>query len=135
MDPEQPLPDMVLDLAKGSNFAALTTVMPGGSTQTHVMWVDADEHHILLNTEVHRQKYRNVQRDARATVMIWEKDNPYTYAEIRGVVVEKVRGAEARRHIDALSQRYTGRPFPDSSITSERVVLKIRPDRITTRGF
>ena len=32
--------------------------MPDGTPQTHPLWVDADDEHLLLNTEVHRQKFR-----------------------------------------------------------------------------
>ena len=31
----------VLELARGQNFAALTTLLPSGHPQTQVMWVDA----------------------------------------------------------------------------------------------
>ena len=50
----------VKELAKGRNFAALTTLLPGGQPMTHVMWVDADDDHVLINTGLHRQKYLNV---------------------------------------------------------------------------
>ena len=39
-----------------------------------------------------------------------------------------IRGPEARAHIDALSQKYRGRDYDPSIITSERVILKIAPD-------
>ena len=45
-----------------------------------------------------------------------------------GRVVETVRGPEARAHIDALSQKYRGRDYDPSAITSERVILRIAPD-------
>ena len=93
------------------NFAALTVHLPSGDAMTHVMWVDADDDHVLINTEVHRAKFKAVERDPRVTVMIWEKENPYQYAEVRGRVVETVRGPEARAHIDALSRKYTGRDY------------------------
>jgi general stress protein 26 len=70
---------MVLELARGKNFAALTTQLPNGHPQTQVMWVDADRQHLLINTEVHRQKYRNVERDPRVTVMIWDNEDPYLF--------------------------------------------------------
>ena len=95
---------------------------------THVMWVDADDDHVLINTEVHRAKFKAVERDPRVTVTIWVKDDPYTYAEVRGRVVETVRGPVARAHIDALSQKYRGRDFDPGNITSERVILRISPD-------
>jgi PPOX class probable F420-dependent enzyme len=112
----------VLELARGQNFGALTTLLPDGHPQTQVMWVDADEQHLLLNTEVHRQKFRNVQRDPRVTVTIWDLEDPYRFVEVRGEVVEKVKGQEAREHIDELSLKYRGKPY-QTQIQSERVVL------------
>jgi PPOX class probable F420-dependent enzyme len=122
----------VLELARGKNFAAITTLLPGGHPQTQVMWVDADEEHLLVNTEVHRQKFRNVERDPRVTLMIWDEDDPYRFVEVRGEVVEKVKGPEARNHIDELSQKYCGRPY-QTPIRSERVVLRIAPLRQVIR--
>jgi PPOX class probable F420-dependent enzyme len=116
----------VLELARGQNFGALTTLLPDGHPQTQVMWVDADEQHLLLNTEVHRQKFRNVERDPRVTVTIWDMEDPYRFVEVRGEVVEKVKGQEAREHIDELSLKYRGKPY-QTQIQSERVVLRITP--------
>ncbi len=123
---------MVLELARGQNFAALTTLLPGGHPQTQVMWVDANEQHLLINTEVHRQKFRNVERDPRVTVTIWDKENPYRFVEVRGEVVEKVKGQEAREHIDELSHKYRDKPY-QTQIKSERVVLRIAPTRQVIR--
>jgi PPOX class probable F420-dependent enzyme len=123
---------MVLELARGQNFAAFTTLLPSGHPQTQVMWVDGDDQHLLVNTEVHRQKYRNVERNSRVTVMIWDNEDPYRFVEVRGEVVEKVMGPEARKHIDELSQKYHGRPY-QSRIRSERVVLRIAPLRQVIR--
>lgn len=118
----------VRELAQGANFAALTVHLRSGAAMTHVMWVDADDEHVLVNTEVHRAKFKAVERDPRVTVMIWARDDPYTYAEVRGRVVETVRGPRARAHIDTLSRKYRGRDFDPGNITSERVILKIVPD-------
>ena len=123
---------MVLELARGQNFAALTTLLPGGHPQTQVMWVDANEQHLLINTEVHRQKFRNVERDPRVTVTIWDKEDPYRFVEVRGEVVEKVKGMEAREHIDKLSHKYRGKPY-QTPIRSQRVVLRIAPSRQVIR--
>ena len=120
--------------ASAANFAALSTLLPDGTPQTNVMWVDHDDDHLLLNTEVHRQKYRNIRRDPRVSVAIWKHDNPYSFVEVRGEVVGEVRGPEALAHIRALSKRYTGRDYTLSHITSERVILKVRPTRVVGRG-
>lgn len=118
----------VRDLARAPNFAAFTVRLGSGQAMTHVMWVDADDDHVLINTEAHRSKFKAVQRDPRVTVTIWVKDDPYRYAEVQGRVVETVRGPEARAHIDALSRKYRGRDYDPADITSERVILRIAPE-------
>jgi PPOX class probable F420-dependent enzyme len=123
---------VVLELARGQNFGAITTLLPDGHPQTQVMWVDADGDHLLVNTEVHRQKFRNVERDPRVTLMIWDRDDPYRFVEVRGEVVETVKGPEAREHIDQLSHKYRGRPY-QTQVRSERVVLRIAPSRQVVR--
>lgn len=65
--------------------------------------------------------------DPRVSVTIIDKANPYKYAEVRGKVVEEIRGPEARDDIDRLSQKYNGTDYDPSAITSERVILKIKP--------
>jgi PPOX class probable F420-dependent enzyme len=122
----------VVELARGKNFGALTTLLPDGHPQTQVMWVDADDEHLLINTEVHRQKYKNVERDPRVTLTIWDEEDPYRFVEVRGEVVEKVKGPEAREHIDKLSYKYHDRPY-GTSIQSERVILRIAPLRQVIR--
>ncbi|AZC14704.1 MULTISPECIES: PPOX class F420-dependent oxidoreductase [unclassified Microbacterium] len=114
-------------LAKGKNFASLTTLRKDGSPTAQVMWVDCDDEHILINTEVHRLKYRHMRRDPRVAVLIIDQANPYSYAEVRGEVVEFILGDRARAHIDELSERYFGRPYIAEQIESERVICKIRP--------
>ena len=71
-------------LAQGKNFAAFTTLLPGGQPSTHVMWVDADDEHILVNTETGRQKYANVEHDPRVAIS-------------RAPIVGRSRAARANR--------------------------------------
>ena len=119
----------IRDLARAANFAAFTVLLRSGQPMTHVMWVDADDDHVLINTEVHRAKYEAVRRDPRVTVTIWKRDDPYRFAEVRGRVVETVTGQVAREHIDALSRKYRNRDYDQANIGSERVILRIAPDR------
>ena len=129
-----PLEQALVDMAMADNFAVISSLMPDGQPQTHLMWVDADDEHVLMNTEVHRQKFANVQRDPRVTVTIWERGRPYRYVEVRGEVVDTVRGQAARDHIDALSRKYRGEDYDDARITSERVILRIAPHRVRHWG-
>ena len=63
-----------------------------------------------------------------ATIAVWDSANPYRYAEVRGSLAGEVRGAPARTHIDACSQRYLGVDY-QGEIQSERVILQIAPLR------
>ena len=128
----QYLHSKVVELARGKNFAALSTLLPGGHPQTQVMWVDADDEYLLINTEVHRQKFKNVERDPRVTITIWEREDPYRFVEVRGEVVGKVKGPTARDHIDKLSHKYHGRPY-GTKVRSERIILRIAPLRQVVR--
>jgi len=120
--------DEVKTLVEGRNFATISTLLPGGHIQAHVVWVDCDEDHIVINTEVELRKFKNVQADPRVTVTIWDRKNPYFFAEVRGRVVQIVTGPEARANINALAQKYLDADYPDELIQSERVILKIAPD-------
>lgn len=114
--------------SEGRNFAALAIHLPSGQILNHVMWVDADDEHLLINTETHRAKYKAMAANPDVTVTVWNAENPYSYSEVRGKVVGEVRGDDARAHIDTLSQRYTGGPY-QGDIQSERVIVRIAPVR------
>ncbi|MGI8757021.1 MAG: PPOX class F420-dependent oxidoreductase [Acidimicrobiales bacterium] len=120
-------------MATADNFAALTTLMPDGQPQTQLMWVHADDDHLLINTEVHRQKFKNIERDPRVTVAVFDKANAYRYVEARGRVVATVGGDDARADIDKLSQKYMGGPY-GNPIQSERVILQIQVDKVHKMG-
>ena len=124
----------VKTLAQGKNFAAFTTLLPGGQPMTHVMWVDADDEHMLINSELGRQKVINVTKDPRVTVTVIDAASPYRYAEVRGIVVEQVTGPRARAHIDELSQKYLGQPYDPNAIKTERVLLLIDAQRQRFNG-
>jgi general stress protein 26 len=72
--------DEVKALVEGRNFATLLTLLPSGQIQAHVVWVDCDEDHIVINTEVELRKFKNVRADPRVTVTIWDRKNPYFWA-------------------------------------------------------
>jgi PPOX class probable F420-dependent enzyme len=126
------LEEPVRQLAQGANLAAVSTLLPDGRPMNHLMWVDADGDHLYVNTEVARQKYKNVRRDPRVTVLVMDASNPFHYVEVRGHVVEEVRGEEARAQLDRMSEKYTGRPY-SNPIGSDRVLLKVAPDRQRVR--
>lgn len=126
------LDEKAIELARGNNFAVISTIMPSGHPQSHVTWVDSDGEHIIFNTEVHRTKFKNLERNPIVTVTIIDEGNFRNWAEVRGHVAEIVRGQEARDHIDSMAKRYLGVDEYPNPIQSERVMVKIAPDRVFT---
>ncbi|MGI9646900.1 MAG: pyridoxamine 5'-phosphate oxidase family protein [Acidimicrobiia bacterium] len=126
------LDDKTIELARGKNFGVMSTLMASGHPQSHMMWVDTDGEHIIINTEIHRTKFRNLERNPLVTVLICETGNAWNYSEIRGHVAEIVRGQEARDHIDAMAKKYFGVDDYPNPIQSERLIVKIAPDRVIT---
>ena len=122
------LDNKTIQMASGPNYATLTTLFKNGVPQTHVMWVDTDGENILINTEIHRFKYKNILKDPRVTVTIWKHDNPFKFVEVRGEVIAEITGQEARDNIDKLSQKYLEKPYP-FPIQSERIVLVIKSNK------
>jgi PPOX class probable F420-dependent enzyme len=123
------LEERVAELLGGKNFATLTTLMRDGHPQSHVVWVHHDGEHVIVNTERERTKTRNVERDPRVTVTVWDAQNPYSFAEIRGRVVSVEGGDDARAQIDELAKKYMGVDEYPNPIQSERVTIKIAPER------
>lgn len=122
---------MTEKLATGANFASVATVLPGGAIQNQTIWVHALDGKIVLNTETHRVKHHNIERDPRVTVLIRDEDDPYRYAEIRGRVTSTTGGQEARDHVDQVAHKYSGKDYPPDAIKSERVIWWITPERQT----
>ncbi len=83
------LPELARKLmTEGKNFASVATLMPDGSPQVSVVWIDTDGRYILFNTVRGRLKERNLHRDPGVALSITNSQNPYQEVIIRGRVVE-----------------------------------------------
>ena len=122
-----------LALARGPNFGTIATRLPSGRLQAQPVWVDTDGENILVNTEIHRRKFKNIEADPVATVTIVARDDHQHWSEIRGRVSRTIRGQQARDHIDHLARVYQGRESYGNPIQSERVILVIEPEAVFDR--
>ena len=124
------IPEDDRDLFEKKTFAHVATMLPDGMPHVTPVWIgyDADENRLLVNTERHRRKAKNVENDPRVGVSMTDPDDPYRALSVVGEV-DEITTEGAREHIDELSQRYTGEEYAPE-IQSERVLLKIRPDRV-----
>lgn len=127
------IPDSYLELFEKKTFAHVVTLFPDGTPQVTPTWIDYDEEtdHVLVNTERHRQKTKNVERNPTIAVSMLDPEDPYRYLSITGEV-EEITTDGAREHIDLLSHRYFGREYT-TEIQSERVLFRIRPERVMPR--
>jgi PPOX class probable F420-dependent enzyme len=129
------LTEPVRKLIEEPNFGTLATLMPDGSPQTTVVWVDTDGEHVIVNTATGRQKPRNLERDGRVAISVVDRNNPYRQAAIRGRVVQMTQeGADA--HIDKMAKKYLGKDqYPFHQPSEQRVIVKIEPQHVATNGF
>lgn len=127
-----PLDENLVRLAKGANLGTVVTLMASGQPQAQLRWVDTDGEVLLVNTEPQRQAARNLERDPRVTVLVRNEEDGYDWAELRGRVVERLGGEEARAHIDKLSRKYTGEDYRNPIGPEGRIILRIAADRVVT---
>jgi len=120
----------VAKLLEEKNFAFIATLMNDGSPQITPTWVDLEQNTILINTAEGRVKHKNVSRDPRVAVSVFDHNNPYNMVSIRGRVIEQTRSG-ADEHIDKLAKKYFGvDKYPFRSPSETRVILKIKPEKI-----
>ena len=114
-------------LGEGKNMATIATVMPDGSPQATVVWIDTDGENVLFNTAEGRVKTNNLRRDPRVAVSVVNADNPYEQVTIRGRVTEMIHEG-ADDHINALAKKYLGLDeYPHRQPDERRVIVKIAP--------
>ena len=133
------IPNTHLDLFQKPVHGVLTTMMPDGTPQSSIVWVDCDDQYVLINTTLERQKARNMQANPKVTVLVIDPDNTRRWIEVRGHVAEITdEGAEV--HADVLTQRYSrhrkqhfyGDIYPVKQKQKEtRVIVKIAPIKIS----
>jgi PPOX class probable F420-dependent enzyme len=137
MESKSLLTEPLIKFFRGRNFAFLGTLNKDGSPQVTPTWIDieengeAHEEMILVNTAMDRVKQRNVSRDPRVSISIADEDNPYSMITVKGRVVEQTTKG-AVEHIDKLAKKYlNAERYPAHSPNVERVILKIKPEKIS----
>jgi PPOX class probable F420-dependent enzyme len=106
LDPE------VERLFAGPHFAHLTTLRADGAPQARPVWTIVHEGDVVFFTQPQSPKARDLARDPRLALSVVDFENPYKNAWLRGRVGRTIEGEEALAIIDAMSQVYTGAPFP-----------------------
>jgi PPOX class probable F420-dependent enzyme len=127
------LNDAVRKLLDEPNPAVLGTINPDGSPQTSVIWVGRDGDDLLISSAAGRRKERNMRRDPRVSLTVYDQEDPQQYAEVRGLaaVTEDV----GRKLAVQLAEEYEGPGAGEEFLRLPpevvRVVVRITPERVT----
>ncbi|KJY35634.1 MULTISPECIES: PPOX class F420-dependent oxidoreductase [Streptomyces] len=126
------LNDTVRQLLDSPHPAVLSTLNPDGSPQSSVVWVIREGDDLLVSTERGRRKERNLVRDGRVGLTVFDLANPYLYAEIRGTatISEDTGRAVAVRIAEQYLGPGAGKEYGDASDGAVRVVVRITPSKV-----
>jgi PPOX class probable F420-dependent enzyme len=116
----------LLELLNRPSTCFVATTMVDGSPQLTQTWVDTDGERVLINSVRGFLKVRNIERDPRVAVAVSE---PRRYFQVRGRVVD-ITTEGAADHIEKLSQKYLGGPYPWFGGRDQvRVIITIEPEK------
>jgi PPOX class probable F420-dependent enzyme len=95
------------------------------------VWCKRDGDTLLFSTTAHEKKARNLARDPRISVSVYELGNPYKAVDIRGVahLSEDTERALPRE----LSQMYLDEDPPAESGDVVRLIVRVIPHKVS--GF
>jgi PPOX class probable F420-dependent enzyme len=125
------LSDLARRLLDARTFATLATVMPDGRPHSTVVWVKRDGDDVLFSSIRGMRKTRNIERDPRVSLVVFDPANPYAYVEVRGTVSVTEEGG--RELINELSHKYEGRPYTFDPPEAVRLIFRLTPTRVVGR--
>ena len=111
----------------------VATIGPKGEPQNNPVWFGWDGSHFLFSLTKGRQKYRNLLREPRVALSIFDPTNPGRYLEIRGVA--RIEEDTDRRFANSMAKKYLNQDvFPWDQPGDERVIIIVEPQHLTPRG-
>ncbi|MCP3755542.1 PPOX class F420-dependent oxidoreductase [Streptomyces sp. TBY4] len=118
-------------LLDGRNFATVATLNADGAPQTSVVWIGREADTVVFSTTAGRLKARNLTRDPRISLTVYDAQNPYHSVDIRGTA-ELVEDPDKRLPRE-LSHKYLGQDPPPEADEILRLVVRVTPVKVT--GF
>jgi PPOX class probable F420-dependent enzyme len=131
--PRSTLADPVRRLIEDRNFCHVATRNQDGSIHSTLVWIGLDGDDVVLNSAQGRRWPENVKREGRASLLIANAADQYEYVRIEAVLEEATEEG-ALDVINALSDKYEGRPYPPLKPGEVRVTLRLAPERVVHRG-
>ncbi|MFE5239509.1 MULTISPECIES: PPOX class F420-dependent oxidoreductase [unclassified Streptomyces] len=118
------------ELIDDRNFAVVATLNPDGGPQTSVVWVGRQQDAVLFSTTAGRKKARNLARDPRISLTVYDIANPYRSVEIRGTA--ELLPDPDKALPKELSQRYLGEDPPAEPDDVVRLIVRVTAEKVVT---
>jgi len=126
------LSDTARKIIDEPNPAVLATVNPDGSPQTSVVWVRRDGDDLLISSAAGRRKDKNLARDPRVSVTVYDQADPLQYVELRGLA--SISEDAGRQLAVSLAEEYegpgAGQEYLELPPEVIRIVIRITPQRV-----
>ncbi|WP_406434595.1 PPOX class F420-dependent oxidoreductase [Streptomyces sp. NBC_00631] len=120
--------DSLRALLDARNFAGVATLGPDGAPHNSVVWIKREGDTVLFSSTEGRQKVRNLRRDPRVSLTVFDLANPYHSAEIRGTA--EILPDPDKRLPHELSHKYLGIDPPAEKGEETRLIIRVVPRRV-----
>jgi PPOX class probable F420-dependent enzyme len=121
-------------LDESPNVGVVTTLREDGSPHSTIVWVDIENGKVSFNTARGRTKSKNLERDARASLLMVDPNNAWKWVAVSGPAELTEEGADAQ--IDKLAKKYLGKDeYPWRNPEETRVKVLIEPEKVDATGF
>jgi PPOX class probable F420-dependent enzyme len=122
------LDDFARALIDGHSFATVATLNRDGGPQTSVVWIDRDGDAVVFSITDDKQKARNLARDPRISLTVFDRENPYRSVEVRGTA--ELIDDPKRELSYRLTHKYLGQDPPPDPPGSNRLIVRVTPERV-----
>lgn len=127
------LPEPARAVLDAREFATVATVEPDGTPQLTVVWVKRDGDDVLFSTTRARRKTRNLERDPRCSLLVYPREQPYSYLAIRGTAT--LTDDPTSSLIIELNGKYTGREgYGQDPPGTMRVIVRLTAEHAVWHG-
>jgi PPOX class probable F420-dependent enzyme len=117
-------------------FAVVATINPDGTPHQSVMWYDLHGDELIINTQAHAVKVKNLRSDPRIYVCV---EDEYHYVSVEGRAEIDDDPARTQADIAALTERYEGPDARERMVRhafskQQRVTIHIAIERVNPHG-
>jgi PPOX class probable F420-dependent enzyme len=126
------IPPALAPLLERPLFGSLGTIRPDDTVQVNPMWFEYDGEHIRFTHTNKRGKFRNLQRNPSMSLLLINDEDPLSYLELRGRLVQVIEDPEGEFYV-RLGRRYGNaeqQPPPDKA---DRVILVMSIEKVNGR--